>query len=76
MTDAPFLYGGTVPGVDPATGKIWPQFLPDGIGGGDPGISLSVNAAGDTVLTIAAGSTAASLTTNANGDAVLTLTGA
>jgi hypothetical protein len=30
MTDAPFLYGGTVPGVDPATGKIWPEFLPEG----------------------------------------------
>jgi hypothetical protein len=34
MTDTPFLFGGTVPGVDPETGKIWPQFLPEGNAGG------------------------------------------
>jgi hypothetical protein len=67
--------GAPVPILD-ADGKIPLKFFPAGIGGGDSGITLTKNAAGDTVLTIAEGSTAARLTTNANGDTVLTLTGA
>jgi hypothetical protein len=70
MTDAPQQF--KTPTLDP-DGKIWPEFLPDSPGSG---LSISTNANGDKVLTIAEGSTAARLTTNANGDTVLTVTGA
>jgi hypothetical protein len=75
MTDAPF-WDVPVPVLD-KDGKIPAKFFPAGIGGGGGGgITITTDAAGDTVLTIIAGSTAARLTTNANGDTVLTLTGA
>jgi hypothetical protein len=73
MTDAPF-WDVPVPVLD-KDGKIPAKFLPAGIGGGSD-ITLSQNANGDTVLTVAESSTTAHLTTNANGDTVLTVTGA
>ncbi|MFT2694329.1 hypothetical protein [Clavibacter zhangzhiyongii] len=72
MTDAPAEVF-RVPQLD-ENNKIPLQFLPSGLGGS--GITITTDASGFTVLTVAEGSTAARLITNSDGYAVLTVTGA